>query len=131
MTKLALAIALLLVLAGFCGCGGGADTPDQTFPGVWSGQYTSAGWQRSALGLDVQFNGVFSGVLTNNKTQESAILAGTIQPDGDLEGTVTYPDKTRTLAGNVRIDLLGHMVGSWLISNNGTPEESGTIDLEN
>lgn len=108
-------LVLIAAVAAVVGCGGGGENP-VAFPytGTWVGTWNSPELEQGGEAtFIIARDGEVSGAIENELFEGDGVVDGTIQENGDVSGTVTYPDfPPMMIMGRVNFDEEGHLVGT-------------------
>ncbi len=124
---LAVLALLPVVLAG---CGGGGD--DSPVAGRYQGPFTfnsPQGNQVGTIDATIDNNGTITGTAANITTGRTATLTGTLNDEGQIQTTYSFPGNIVVNAsGPVGFNAAGHLVGTLPATIQGSP--FGTINFE-
>ncbi len=125
----ALLAALLTVALAGCG-GSGSSSKPSPFAGSYSGTFTDPGNNQSGtFTLSVAMNGQTTGSIQNTTTGAHGPVSGSVNNDGTVTLTITYPNQTITDKGVVTFSGNGHLIGNVTEYNGNTQVGTATNDL--
>ncbi len=128
-------LALLPTALLSAGCGGGGGGGDSNpIAGRYLGTFTTAnapqgGNQQGTVDLRVDQAGRITGTAFNTSINATATISGTINDEGQVQSTYTYPNLVAVVTGTVGFNNAGHMVGTLPVTVQGNPFGTLSIDL--